>query len=432
MTQHGLVVRPSGSEPVGKPARPSWVTERLGVRLDDLGGSVPVDDLVELALRRNPRRAQLLVSTVLGKHVPADPRLVYERATQLARATAQCVDEPALVIGYAETATALGHVVASVLGAPYLHSTRRAVPGVASMIEFDEVHSHASAHRLLPEHADILTGGDALVLVDDELSTGRTAMNTISALRSLHLHSHYVVAALVDVRGESDRSELQDFADRLRVRIDVVSLGTARLRLPASLADDAAHIAMAYPQPQTSFAPTAIRSVGGWPAQVPDSARHGFVAAQGNAVDEAARACAATLSTELLGDDILVLGYEEFMYVPLLVARELTQLLGDGRRVRFSSTTRSPVLTVDESGYSVRSQLTYQAHDGCDPLVPRFAYNVAPHGGARPFTDIVLMVDEPANTAELHAPRGLIAALAAVCSRVHLVVVPAYRPAAST
>ena len=34
-------------------------------------------DLVGMALRRNPRRAHLLVSTVLGKHLPADPRLVY-------------------------------------------------------------------------------------------------------------------------------------------------------------------------------------------------------------------------------------------------------------------------------------------------------------------------------------------------------------------
>ena len=33
-------------------------------------------DLLRLALRRNPKRAQLLVSTVLGKHLPADPRVI--------------------------------------------------------------------------------------------------------------------------------------------------------------------------------------------------------------------------------------------------------------------------------------------------------------------------------------------------------------------
>src|SRR4029079_16711836 len=38
--------------------------------------SADLSDLVGLAVRRNPRRAHLLVSRVLGKHVPADPRLV--------------------------------------------------------------------------------------------------------------------------------------------------------------------------------------------------------------------------------------------------------------------------------------------------------------------------------------------------------------------
>lgn len=56
----------------------AWVESRLGVRLVD--GPRPVGaglaDLVGLAVRRNPRRAHLLVSAVLGKHVPTDPRLV--------------------------------------------------------------------------------------------------------------------------------------------------------------------------------------------------------------------------------------------------------------------------------------------------------------------------------------------------------------------
>ncbi|MBX6769793.1 MAG: phosphoribosyltransferase domain-containing protein, partial [Actinomadura rubrobrunea] len=49
-----------------------WVAARLGVRLVDgeRPAGVGLADLVGLAVRRNPRRAHLLVSTVLGKHVP--------------------------------------------------------------------------------------------------------------------------------------------------------------------------------------------------------------------------------------------------------------------------------------------------------------------------------------------------------------------------
>lgn len=45
----------------------SWVAERLGVGLT---GDEALTGLLGLALRRNPKRAHLLVSNVLGKHVP--------------------------------------------------------------------------------------------------------------------------------------------------------------------------------------------------------------------------------------------------------------------------------------------------------------------------------------------------------------------------
>jgi len=51
--------------------------ERLGVRLRARGAGPDPGVLLGLALRNNPRRAQLLVSRVLGKHVPTDPRVVH-------------------------------------------------------------------------------------------------------------------------------------------------------------------------------------------------------------------------------------------------------------------------------------------------------------------------------------------------------------------
>lgn len=44
----------------------TWVAERLGV---ELIGDEALPALLGLALRRNPKRAHLLVSSVLGKHV---------------------------------------------------------------------------------------------------------------------------------------------------------------------------------------------------------------------------------------------------------------------------------------------------------------------------------------------------------------------------
>src|SRR6478752_10418511 len=52
----------------------NWVAERLGV---ELVGDGELRELLGLALRRNPKRAHLLVSNVLGKHVPQRPSVVH-------------------------------------------------------------------------------------------------------------------------------------------------------------------------------------------------------------------------------------------------------------------------------------------------------------------------------------------------------------------
>ena len=56
----------------------SWVTDSFAITVADRSSPVGLTmrDLLGLALRRNPNRAQLLVSTVLGKHLAADPRVI--------------------------------------------------------------------------------------------------------------------------------------------------------------------------------------------------------------------------------------------------------------------------------------------------------------------------------------------------------------------
>ncbi len=212
-----------------------WVERRLGVRLP----AGPARELLGLALRRNPRRAHLLVSQVLGKHVPQRPETVYRAGHELGRAVRELLGaeaSAAVVLGYAETATGLGHCVADGLGgdtpARYLHSTRRPVSGVEPVGGFEEEHSHATSHLLLPENADFLAGPGPLVLVDDELSTGQTLLNTITALHARHPRARYVVATLADVRAEQDREVLAKAAADLGARIDVVATVSGSIGLP--------------------------------------------------------------------------------------------------------------------------------------------------------------------------------------------------------
>ncbi|MFJ7069503.1 phosphoribosyltransferase [Streptomyces sp. NPDC101115] len=409
----------------------TWVAERLGV---ELIGDEALPDLLGLALRRNPKRAHLLVSNVLGKHVPQRPSVVHGHGYALGRRVRDLLgrEEAArgVVLGYAETATALGHSVADGMGlVPYLHSTRRPVRGVASAGGFEESHSHATSHLLLPEDPKLLAGDGPLVLVDDEFSTGNTVLNTIRDLHERYPRERYVVVALVDLRSAADLGRLESFAREIGARIDLVAGATGTVRLPDEVLAKGRALVTAHQSAQPSDPPrqtpgnTPVRVELGWPAAVPDGGRHGFTAAHAVALNDALPAMTERL-TEALGGArrVLVLGFEELMYAPLRLALALERA---GRDVRYSTTTRSPVLAVDDPGYAIRTRLVFPAHDGpADGPGERYAYNVA--GGG--FDAVVAVVDSVADTPELHAPDGLLARLAAHVPHVVLAVVPSYIP----
>ncbi|MFE3855780.1 phosphoribosyltransferase [Streptomyces griseorubiginosus] len=416
----------------------TWVADRLGV---ELVGDSQLTDLLGLALRRNPKRAHLLVSNVLGKHVPQSPAVVYGQGFALGRRVRDLLGDEeaarAVVLGYAETATGLGHSVADGLAlAPYLHSTRRPVPGVTPAGGFEESHSHATSHLLLPENPALLAGDGPLVLVDDEFSTGNTVLNTIRDLHERYPRDRYVVVALVDMRSEGDAGRLSEFAGEIGARVDLVAAASGTVKLPEDVLEKGQDLVTRFESDALGArgtarpAPTAPHPAYDrvdlfWPRDLPDGGRHGFTPHHRIRLESELPAMAARLAEALPRDAhrVHILGFEELMYAPLRLARELEQVID--AEVRYSTTTRSPVLAVDDPGYAIRTRLTFPAHDNpADGPGDRYAYNVA---GAR-FDAVVAVVDDTADTPELHAPDGLLAQLAAHIPHVVLAVIPSYTP----
>ncbi|MFF5569811.1 phosphoribosyltransferase [Streptomyces luteogriseus] len=457
----------------------SWVAERLGV---ELAGDDRLTGLLGLALRRNPKRAHLLVSNVLGKHVPQSPSVVYGYGVELGRRVRELLGAEeagrAVVLGYAETATGLGHSVADGLGlAPYLHSTRRPVAGVATAGGFEEAHSHATSHLLLPEDPALLAGDGPLVLVDDEFSTGNTVLNTVRDLHARYPRRRYVVVALVDMRSAADAGRLEEFAREIGARVDLVAAASGTVRLPEGVLEKGRELVARYesksasesaaegssagagpsgpvaqfPAPLEDVADTPLSGARGtarttpagphsghngavpdvtrvdlhWPADLPDGARHGFTPAHRARLEAALPAMAARIAEALphSARRVHILGFEELMYAPLRLARELERVTDI--EIRYSTTTRSPVLAVDDPGYAIRTRLAFPAHDDpADGPGERYAYNVAGAG----FDAVVVVVDSAGDTPALHAPDGLLARLAAHTPQVLLAVIPSYAP----
>lgn len=345
-----------------------------------------LDSLAGLALRDNPRRAQLVVSRVLGKHLPVAPGEARDAGRRLAELVGP-VD--GLVIGFCETATALGHLVAEALGAPYVHTTRRPEPGVPVVLGFQEEHSHAVEHILQIDvhsrtRAVLAVPTRPVVLVDDELTSGRTALNTIAALHAVHPHERYVVATLLDLRPQAQRAAFGTRAAELGVQVDVVALLDGELTVPADALGRAARLRVELARVPAAPTPAGRGRVevvsGGWPVTVPLGGRTGTVPGE---QDAALEQLAGRVSARLSGGPVLVLGTEELMWLPLRLADALPG------PVAYHSTTRSPVLAADLPGYAVRRVLLFPAPDR-PGRVSRL------HGLLdAPYADVVVVVDTP-------------------------------------
>ena len=342
--------------------------------------SLPSDSslLYALARRRNPRRAGLFVSTVLAKHIAVDARTVLatgrllaqrvaatetpvavesfdslldgESANELGRLPLPVLD--ALVVGFCETAVCLGATVAMTLGTPYAHSTRYPAADHHRLLTFTETHSHAPAHVLTHPDPDILDSTRPVILVDDELTTGATSLALIEAIQVKFPRERYVVGALLDWRSPEAAETFRATSKRIGASIEVVSL----LR-----GDVSSHVA---PEPcsveDQSVVPSAplvdvmllpdVRRATPWSATIENTASRD-----------------ATIVAEALkGRNVsAVLGVEECMFLPVLVAERLG--------VTAQSTTLSPVVVSTDAGYPIRSAVAFQSPFGS---CPSWAYNV--------------------------------------------------------
>lgn len=153
-----------------------------------------IEDFCDFAARANPKRGFLIVSTVLGRHLPARPAAMRTIMEQLARSLPHDLPQPIVFLGMAETATALGQGVFAAFQtiypaqtSIYLQTARQSVPGASTIARFEEGHSHATSHLVQigdTELAEVARSARSLVIIDDESSTGNTFVSAADGMLS--------------------------------------------------------------------------------------------------------------------------------------------------------------------------------------------------------------------------------------------------------
>lgn len=164
-----------------------------------------VDFFTGFSSRINKKRGFLFVSKVLGKHIPVKPTIMKDIYNELAeKVKKELNNEPTIFLGFAETATALGNGVyekANLENSFYIHTTRYNL-SKNRLVEFKEEHSHAPSHILYDLEDEsikkLFETATNMVLIDDEITTGKTLKNIVAQLKEKfpNLKNYYAVSIL--------------------------------------------------------------------------------------------------------------------------------------------------------------------------------------------------------------------------------------------
>lgn len=333
------------------------------------------NDLVAIGKRENnKKRNYLVVNRLQGKHIPVKPLTALAMFQSLGgMVKSEYGYERLLLIGFAETATAVGAAVAACTGGYYMQTTREQIPGV-SYLYFSETHSHATEQKLVREDLEaVINKIDRIVFVEDEVTTGNTILNIIHLISRLYPEKvKFSVASLLNGMNKDSKEiyEAYGIHTHCLLKTNHVKYGdiaeTSRNEGDYCIENSEACIMPCQELKYTGYL----------------DARRVVLA------DNYQKACECLwLQIESSidfteADSILVLGTEEFMYPGLFAASRIEQ---SGKQVLFHATTRSPIVTSKEETYPLHTR--YQLSSVYDKDRTTYVYDLKQY-------DLVLIITD--------------------------------------
>ncbi|MGN0691251.1 MAG: phosphoribosyltransferase domain-containing protein [Oscillospiraceae bacterium] len=327
-----------------------------------------LDKLTGLALRENnAKRKNLIVNNYQAKHVPSVPSetlRLFERLAEQIKLSPS--DGKVMVIGFAETATAIAAAISAHIGdCIFMHTSREDIPREYCVADFSEEHSHASEQFLFSEKGDdIFCGIKHIIFAEDELTTGKTILNLINLLKPKTDPDCRFSAASI-INGMSEQN-LNEFKKR---GIDVYRL----IKLENSIEDM---------NRELNISPLPDHSENRVCGSVRESLifgkadpRTGCIASEyESAVQALIKSFFNKFSDELTKTmSIDVIGTEECMYPAIKLAEALEKT---GHDVRSHSTTRSPIVPSASAGYPLYER--YKLHSFYNGRRTTYLYNLFP------------------------------------------------------
>ena len=356
------------------------------LRLEIEPGHIPVKRLLGFAARVSSKRKFLLVSKVLGKHYPVTPKMMSWSYRGLARLVLKSgIGTSSLWLGMAETATGLGYGVFEAAchdglnKALFIQTTRYHLDHI-ERLEFEEAHSHATDFFLYyPVDTRLrqqFLNATELVLIDDEISTGKTFLRLIKAYQQVNPNlSKVFIVSLVNFAHPDDRQTLEVEAG---VEVEWVCFRQGVLRF-----EDSQNVAIDSITVNVSGNGECKKHLLAWPGRLGMTSP---VCLDDDNVLEQLKVfiTPGNANSAPFLKPILVLGTGECNAPAYLLGRLLER---NGFNVKVQSTTRSPI----HKGNDIA--LVCQFEDNYEDGIANFIYNLEPDD----YQDIIVCHETPLN-----------------------------------
>lgn len=339
-------------------------TNSVNVNITNNPYNLNIDDIMVIGKRvNNINRNFLFINKLIGKHIESKPdvlkctgrlltSLKYPMKTDLLikYLSDQTIDikselkkvipinQKTLVIGFAETATGLGmSVAASIKNSTYVTTTRETISDISEMFTFEEEHSHATTHKM---YFNQFNQFNQIILVDDELTTGKTMLNLIKQIVKITNIKDFTILSILDWRNEINKTEFNRIKRKLKIEIETYSLISGYLSnvTNETLTSDK-EIELTKTVKDIYHLETLERKDNYWK----NSGKFGVEQLEIQNLEKKCEEIANKIDDILMleniseNDKVLVLGHGENIYIPSRVASYLK------KDVYFKTTTRSPI-----------------------------------------------------------------------------------------
>jgi pyrimidine operon attenuation protein/uracil phosphoribosyltransferase len=284
----------------------------------------------------------LFISKVLGKHIPVSPKKLNSVHLKLSKLINPAIkDDNVLLIGLAETATGLGWGLFEQITSKskiYIHTTRVLLEQ-GHLIEFEEVHSHATEQYLYaPKSKKFdLNKITHIIIVDDEITTGKTIESLINQLNLVFNNPKISVVTLLNWSNY-----------KKPYKIYALSEGSFSVK-----------------ENNKFYTKNSTPEITEYEKPILKKLSNGY-GRVGSFTFPAISKKNINLFQKIRNSKILLLGTGEFMYYAQVASRHFH----DSNTLKIQSTTRSPVLI----GGNIKSKICFK--DNYYPNINNYLYNV--------------------------------------------------------